>query len=310
MENNIGLGRKLNLPKLKVNECYISNTLSNALKLNSGDQILMEIKLFDLLNAFSDIKPKNKEENIFKNSETNDKENINKNVSNKDKGFNGILRDYYEKEDDINNINIFNKMNFNPNKDFKLGLNIKDNKKNKKSENTIFSFGPLRHILITIVKEYINNIIVDYIDKSIKLLNQYFPNKVSYNNLSSFAIKKNDLLLILKNIPYSGNLINALFPKDTHLEKTKLNSDDTFKNILLLIFRKIIVYNKKYDLIYFNRTLIKDLSSRNLTNFIENNIDYNVLLNEDNIISENIIQYFNIKLNLTIREKIKSKDGK
>ena len=312
MENNIGIGRELNLPELKVNECYISNTLSNALKVNSEDQIQMEIKLFDLLKAFSDdlIKSQNKEESIFKSFYTKDKENMNQNVRNKAMGFNGILRDYYEKEDDIDNINIVNKMNFNPNKDFKLESNLNDNKKNKKSENNIFSFGPLKHIFVTIVNEYINNIVVDYIDKSINLLNQYLPNKISYNNLYSFAIRKNDLLLILKNIPYSGNLINTLFSNNTNLDKTKLNSDDAFKNILILILRKIIVYNKKYDIIYFNRDLLNDLSSGNLTSFIENNIDYDSLLNEDNVISENITQYFNIKLNLTIKEKIKSTDGK
>ena len=44
-ENNIGLGRELNLPELKLYECYISKTLANALKVKSGDTIKMQIRL-------------------------------------------------------------------------------------------------------------------------------------------------------------------------------------------------------------------------------------------------------------------------
>ena len=52
-ENNMGIGRELNLPELQKNECYVSTTLGDALKLKNGDSIQMEIRLSDLLNAFS-----------------------------------------------------------------------------------------------------------------------------------------------------------------------------------------------------------------------------------------------------------------
>ena len=42
-ENNIGIGRELNLPELKKNECYISTILGDALKLKNNDIIKMEI---------------------------------------------------------------------------------------------------------------------------------------------------------------------------------------------------------------------------------------------------------------------------
>ena len=48
-ENNIGIGRELNLPELNTNECYISTTLGDALRLNNGDQIEISIRLSDLL---------------------------------------------------------------------------------------------------------------------------------------------------------------------------------------------------------------------------------------------------------------------
>ena len=52
-ENNIGIGRELNLPELKKNECYVSTTLGDALRLNNGDQIEIAIRLSDLMKAFS-----------------------------------------------------------------------------------------------------------------------------------------------------------------------------------------------------------------------------------------------------------------
>ena len=51
-ENNIGIGRELNLPELKKNECYVSTTLGDALRLNNGDQIEIAIRISDLMKAF------------------------------------------------------------------------------------------------------------------------------------------------------------------------------------------------------------------------------------------------------------------
>ena len=54
-ENNIGIGRELNLPELHLNECYISTILGDALKLKNNDIVKMEIKLLDLFSAFQEI---------------------------------------------------------------------------------------------------------------------------------------------------------------------------------------------------------------------------------------------------------------
>ena len=53
IENDIGLGRGLKLPELKTNECYISTTLGNALKMEIGETIQLEIKFMDLIRAYS-----------------------------------------------------------------------------------------------------------------------------------------------------------------------------------------------------------------------------------------------------------------
>lgn len=53
IENNIGIGRELFLPELQENECYVSTTLSDALKLGIGDMIQMKISLTELLKAYS-----------------------------------------------------------------------------------------------------------------------------------------------------------------------------------------------------------------------------------------------------------------
>ena len=309
MENNFGIGRALNLPELKASECYISNTLSNALKVKIGEQIQMEIRLLDLIKAYS--------EKSFSNSKFDDEEfsqDFEGNNSDDDPDtqdhFQGNLKDNYEKDDDIDNFNIDNMINFNPNKDFKLQLNLNDTNKDKSNNNKIFNYRPLKPILISIANEYINNVVVDYINKSVKFFNEIFPNKINYKNLTNFVIKKKDLMLLVKDIPYSQDLLNTFFTNDDNLKKTKLSNENAFKNIINLLLKKIIIYNKKYDLIYFNRTLIKELSSGNLTKFIEDNIDYDSLFNEDNIISDNITQYLNIKLNLTVRGKVKSTDGK
>ena len=314
IENNIGLGRTLNLPELKVSECYISNTLSNALKVKPGDQIQMEIRLLDLIKAYSDKSTSDSNSNgedFFHYFEDYAEEmDLEGDYDYIQEHFKGNLKDKYEKEDDIDNFNIDNIINFNPINDFKLQLNLNDTNKDKGNKNNILNYRPLKPIIINIVNEYINTVVVDYIDKSMKLFNQIFPNKINYKNLTNFIIKKNDLMLLVNDIPYAKDLLNNFFTSDDNLEKTKLNNENTFKNIINLLLKKIIIYNKRYDLIYFNRTLIKELSSGNLTNFIEDNIDYDSLLNEDNNISDNITQYFNIKLNLTIKGKVKSTDGK
>lgn len=92
-ETDIGIGRSLNLIPLKKNECYISTTLANAFQLNIGDSLELNIRLWDLFNAFDGGK-------FFKNEK---KEEAKKSIIDRIK-----LKKKYEKEDKEND-NIYNR---------------------------------------------------------------------------------------------------------------------------------------------------------------------------------------------------------
>ena len=314
IENDIGIGRNLDLPELKKNECYISETLNNALKVNTGDEIQLEIKISDLIKLLTmgvgnsqeyAEKMKSFEKKYDYNDDDDDK-NHKKHFHKKKREIH-TLKDKYDKEDNIDDKNNFKRNN---NYGFKV-LNVNENNKNKNNnKNPILDYGPVKQMLVKILNEYINDIIVDYLNKSIKLFKHYFPKRLKNNNLSSFVIKKSDLKYLFSDIPQANDLINKLFVDDNNLNKPQFNhKEDMFQNIISLLLRKIIIYNKSNDLIYFDKDLLKSLSSGNLTSFIEKNVDYDALLN-DNKFSENFTQFFNIKLNLTVGQKIKSTYGK
>jgi hypothetical protein len=111
-ENNIGLGRELNLPELKLYECYISKTLANALKVKSGDTIKMQIRFSDLLKTFFLGGLGNEEASDINEiwEDNSDSYSMNKI---KNKGFNGELKDDFEIESDLENENITNNSKFN-----------------------------------------------------------------------------------------------------------------------------------------------------------------------------------------------------
>ena len=114
------------------------------------------------------------------------------------------LKDKYDKEDNIDDKNNFKRNN---NYGFKV-LNANENNKNKNNnKNPILDYGPVKQMLVKILNEYIKDIIVDYLNKSIKLFKHYFPKRLKNNNLSSFVIKKSDLKYLFSDIPQANDLI-------------------------------------------------------------------------------------------------------
>ena len=311
MENDIGIGRNLNLPELKMNQCYISETLSNALKVKSEDGIQLEIKIFDLIKIVmsgSGIAQDNQEKmKSFgeKYGEEDEDDDPIKSHKKKSKEFLGDLKDKNNKEDIIDKKKMFKKYN-----NYEaLKINEANQYKDNNGKNPILNFGPIKQILKKILNEYINNIIFDYLNKTKKIIDHFFP--INSKDLTSFAIRKKDLEYIAKDFPKAKSLIDKLFPDDDNRNEFKMKSNgDVFQNIINLLLRKLIIYNKNNDLIYFNKKVIKAISSGNLTDFIQNNIDYDALLSENKIFYENFTTFFDVKLNLTIRRKIKSTDGK
>ena len=114
-ENDIGLGRELYLPELKENECYVSTTLSDALKLGIGDKLQMKISLSELLQAYSSGGGQGSEEEDEyepqnKNMERGGGNNDNNNNYHRDKGHNKKNQNsiyYLKDEDDFSGDDLF-----------------------------------------------------------------------------------------------------------------------------------------------------------------------------------------------------------
>jgi hypothetical protein len=118
VENNIGIGRELYLPDLKENECYVSTTLSDALKLGIGDQLEMKISLSDLLQAYS-AGDQSSEEDEDEPQPEPQRQNIENNMENNKyfyhvlKNQNGISRSNLFNDDILNMSEIFPNLNLN-----------------------------------------------------------------------------------------------------------------------------------------------------------------------------------------------------
>ena len=301
-ENNIGLGRELNLPELKLYECYISKTLANALKVKSGDTIKMQIRLSDLLKTFFLGGLGNEEASDINEiwEDNSDSYSMNKI---KNKGFKGELNDDFEIESDLENENITDNSKFNIN----LGFNILEKNKLKDIKNQIINFRPIKQIINTVSYQYFN-LIINNIKKSIEFINIFSPTKIDLNDLKSFSFKRSYLKdTLIKDFSIVKELENILFPKNE--KENEENNKDLFTKIKKNIIRKIFIYNNKTGLISLDSNLIDLFSSQNLTDFIENNQYFEELL-EQELILDNITKFININLNLTIVKIIKSNGGK
>ena len=301
-ETDIGLGRSLNLIPLNKNECYISTTLANAFHLNIGDNLELNIRLWDLFHAFDGGK-------IFKNE--NEKEHT-KSVYNRVN-----LKEKYENEDnenDNNNNEKFYYDTFNPEIDFKIGNNFFERSKYNNFKKFFLNSKPINEIINIIGNEYINKIINENINLLINLSNLYFNTSINLKDLSSFYIKKNDLKKISSLFEFNmSDLYNDINLNQIY-QKYNLNSN-LFKYIFNLIINQTFIYNETTDIINFNKDVLNLSPKSQFKNYFKYNIDFSKILKENNgeqsnIFFDSIFQFINFKIDLTVKEKIKPSSGK
>ena len=301
-ENNIGLGRTLNLPELKLYECYISKTLADALKVKSGDTITMQIRLSDLIKTFFFGGSGKEDANTFDDLWDDDSGDhiINKI---KRKGFSGKLKDDFENEENLENENITDNSKININ----LGINILNKNKIKDMKKLIINYGPIKQIINTVTYQYFNLIITN-LKKTIEFINVFSPVKFNLNDLKTFSFKKSYLKdPLIKDFSFIQELDNILFPVNEK-EEEEINKD-MFTRIKNNMIRKIFIYNNKTGLISLDSYLVDIFLSENITDVLENNQYFEELLDQE-LILDNITKFININLNLTIVETIKSNGGK
>ena len=306
LEKDIGLGRQINFAELNMGECYISETLKNALKVKIDDIIQMEIKLSDLFKTISSISKSNNLE--FYSFSYNNEEEYRYHGMKKFKRYNGILKDDFEKADNSDNdTNNFDNLKINLN----LGNIFDDKNKIKDIKNAILQSGPVKEIINSILNEYIKINIIN----TIKVINGLLPTPIKMEDLPSFKFNRSYLKdPLIKDVIYIKEFNKILFPEEYEenkgKEENKFNKKQTFlKKLAYSLIRKIFYYEKKTDLIYIDKKAINTFYKGNLTDFIEENINFNEMLEEE-LIFDNITKFINIKLNLKIKNKIKSDEGK
>ena len=270
-ENDLGIGRGLNLSPLKENECYISTVLGNALKLNEGDTIHMDIRLWDLIQAFEG-------GSAFSESEEESKK--------KKSEIDRIkLKKKYEKEDEalINNTSLYDDI-FDVENDFKKGIKFFTNNKINEVKNAMLNSKPIKEIINEVANEFINIFINENINKLLQIINEYYPNTFDLKDLSSFSMKKTDLIN-LKNlaltIPQISSVYNNIISNFTNQNNSRLKTNTNFlTNITNLILKQTFIYNETTDIIQFNKNILNLSSKENKTNYIKYNLDYHNILNQ------------------------------
>jgi len=304
-ENDIGIGRGLNLAPLQKNECYISTVLGNALKLNEGDTIHMDIRLWELIQAFEGRSSFSEEESKSKNNSDIDRV---------------VLKNKYQKEDEslINNTSYYYDK-FDIENDFKKRSKFFTNSKYNDIKNAMLNSKPIKEVMNVVANEFINTFINEYINKLIQILNELYPNSFNLKELSSFSMKKSDLIN-LKNlaltIPQISSLYNNIISNFTNQNISKIKFKQNFlTNITNLILNETFVYNETTDIIKFNKKILNLSQKGNITNYIKYNLDYHKILNQykgemSEPFFDQIFQFSNFKLNLTVKAKIKPSEGK
>ena len=320
-ENNMGIGRELHLPELKKNECYVSKTLYDALKLDIGDTVQINISLSDLISAFTqgedipqetggdDIDPYEPELKKSSNIQNNNNDNQN--------NYN------FQFKDDLNyNFSNFN-FNYFENNNINLEKNISKNNNILNKLKQSINIPQIKKIMNSIINTYIYQKIKDKIIELKKNIEKYFSDNsyIGKNDLSYFLIKKNYLLNSeIKEDPYINKILNILFPNEVEID---LNQFQSNKNIIFdiindkifkMMIKQIFTYNKTSDLIILDRNSLNNLSSENLFNYFIKDINYNNIFQQFNddppFPLDNITKFLNFQLNLTVRQKVKNTGGK
>jgi len=316
IENNIGIGRELFLPELQENECYVSTTLSDALKLGIGDMIQMKISLTELLKAYS----------AGEGSEDDDEpplQNFNNMQYREDIEFNnykfyGNLKD----DNDPSILNIFDKNILNVSEMFpNIDINsenddilLKD-KNYKRMKYAMINSSPMKEILNNFIRQRINKSINSQLNKFILNLNQFLPNELNLTDLKNISIKKSYLTNpLLNQSPHIQTLTKILFPNEYQEKsnKTLKKEDIMIQYYISPIIKQLFIYDNATELIYLNKDTLDIIQKGNLPLDYMNNINYENIIDQidPSPIFDKLTKYLNFQLNLTIREKIKSTGGK
>ena len=277
----------------------------------------------DLFSAFSgdssdqgDDDDRDKPEPDQTNSEINNNDNNGKLMENfQNININDELNNFNGYEDNVNNdINTSyfgyfnNEINLENN-------NIKNNKNLNDKIKKYLNFEPIKQLQNSILNEYIINNIKDYLIKITKTNNTYF----SYNNyininisdLSSFSVKKSFLMnSFIKDEPHIKKILNILFPNDRNINENEFKNGNIFDNIIMdTIIKQLFHYNETTDLITLDKSILNYISTGDLINFIKKQF-YSEKLFQPPIDFDNITQFLNFELNLTVREKVNGTGGK
>ena len=277
LENKIGMGRKLHLPRLNLNECYVSNSLYKSLKSENQDNVLIDVKLSGLIKALQPSQIYNKFEN---------------------QDFFNPNENYYEDENnDIDDEND-NKNNNNYNIDnafFYANLT--------KIEREAFLIRKFLNKYLNDKKTFVipRKIILDNIKKHLNVF-----------NISSNFTNEKEIINKLMDFSISRTLLFFLIPKDNEIVVQILNEiikEDNDENPIKFLFNQFFYYNKTNDNLSFSeniKNILKETSNEedieielpNLNNFIEKFTD------------EDLLDLLSFQLNLTIKTKVSSTEGK
>ena len=296
IENNIGIARKLSLSDLKENECYISTTLSDALKLGIGNKVQMKISLSDLLQAYSAKEEGSEEEDDESQSEPQNK--INGNNNNYYYYYNQqILRNLKEENNYVD-------------EDI-----IQENKNYKKIKKSIVKSNLFKEILDNFLQAIINKKLNNQINQIIQSINKFLPNKLNLNDIKNLSMKKSYLTNpILQNNPYIKSLTKILFPEESKekIESKENKQNNFFQKIITSIINQLFIYNETTQIININKDLLDIIKTGKIPQNFKYNINYENILNQNEPFPffDNITKYLNFKLNLTIKEIISPTDGK
>ena len=217
-ENKIGIGRKVYSPELNMSECYVSNTLSNALKLKIGDMVKMDIKLSDLLSAYQ-----------ASSGDDQDEDEAVKKLRRRKSGKIII-------EDENYNARIKN--NFNPNEDYDItNINNEENNENNDNNKNNNLLGGLNKNLVDLCQNNFGN----YIDKYLSKIKESDLNLIE-TLINSPLFSEKLLFNYLKDIPILKPFENILKPKNNR--KLILESSTLSSNNILSIVKKVLKYKK------------------------------------------------------------------
>ena len=321
IENNIGIGRELYLPELQENECYVSTTLSDALKLGIGDKIQMKISITELLKAYSsgdisedDIVDDNNEPPLKNFNNVQYREDIEYN----NYQFSGNLKD----ENDSSKYNIFNENILNISEIFpNIDTNSENddillkNKNYKRMKYALINSSPMKEILNNVIQKRINKNINSKINNFILNLNQFLPNELNLTDLKNISIKKSYLTNpLLKQSPHIQTLTKILFPNEYQETSNKTLKDEEImiQNFISPIIKRLFIYDNTTELIYLNKDTLDIIQKGDIPLDFTNNINYENIINQvdPSPVIDKLTKYLNFQLNLTIRDKIKSTGGK